>query len=184
MQKKSQQKEDWIINIKSQLLKDPTRTLPEIDSSLSNLYDNLNDEYKEEIFKNPELVLYYIFSEITSSQGYTTAIQLKKNELEDDSSFITKEPESYYKNLKGQKKDMIFKRTSFFINNNKFGEENDNNNGEEENQDKKLNLFDIAGIPEERRLEFSEHSSSSNDGKSFKNNKKNNNNMKQRKITN
>ena len=158
----SQQKKDqWVLNIKTQLLKDPSRSLPEIDSSLNNLYDNLNDEYKQEISKNPELVLYYIFIELSSHQGYTTAIQLKKNELEDDSNILTKTPEFYYKNMKGPKKDMAFKRTSFF-------ENLEDDNYEEENRNRrKLNLYEIVGIPEERRLAFSDNSSSSDEGEAF-----------------
>ena len=158
----SQQKKDqWVFNIKTQLLKDPSRSLPEIDSSLNNLYDNINDEYKQEISKNPELVLYYIFIELSSHQGYTTAIQLKKNELEDDSNILTKTPEFYYKNMKGPKKDMAFKRTSFF-------ENLEDDNYEEENRNKrKLNLYEIVGIPEERRLAFSDNSSSSDEGEAF-----------------
>ena len=152
-------KEQWIHNIKSQLLKDASRSLPEIDLSISNLYDNLNEEYKEEILKNPELILYYIFSELSPSQGYTTAIQLKKNELEEENDLISKQSE-YYKNIQGPNKEKSAKRISFFDN-----DEDENENSEEEQRNKrKLNLYEIAGIPEERRrLTFSDNSSSSDE---------------------
>ena len=156
-EKSNQKKEQWVSNIKSQLLKDSYRSLPEIDSSLNNLYDNLNEEYKEEITKNPELILYYIFAELTSPQSSINAIQLKKNELEDDSDIMTKTPELYYKNMKGPKKEMIYKRTSFFEN------EEEQNSGEENKNTRKLNLYEMIGIPEEKKLVFSDNSSSSDE---------------------
>ena len=153
--KNREKKEQWITNIKTQLLKDPSRSLPEIDISLSNLYDNLDEEYKKEIYKNPELVLYYIFVELSSTPNYTTAIELKKNSIHDDLNIMTKMPELYYTKIKGPLKDTKFKRTSFYEN-----LENENMEDDYKNK-RKLNLYEFAGIAEERRLAFSDNSSSS-----------------------
>ena len=82
---------------------------------------------------------------------------MKKNELEDDSDIMTKTPELYYKNMKGPKKEMIYKRTSFFEN------EEEQNSGEENKNTRKLNLYEMIGIPEEKKLVFSDNSSSSDE---------------------
>ena len=65
-------KEKWINSIKESILKQKNRSIKEIDRALNELYDNLNDEYKEEIAKNPELILYYIFSDIEPNSMETT----------------------------------------------------------------------------------------------------------------
>ena len=81
---KKSEKKLWINNLKKQLLKDENRYLQEIDQALNNLYDNLNEEYKEEISKNPELILYYIFTDIGASESYTTPFNIRNCNLEDD----------------------------------------------------------------------------------------------------
>jgi len=155
-----QKKEEWITNIKAHLLKNKNHSLPEIDIALSNLYDNLNSEYKDEIIKNPELILYYIFIEISSPNGYTNAIELKKKSLEDNTDVYTKEHKIYYQNLKENKK-MDNKQPSFSDNSNE--DNNDDNDEENSKSERKLNLYELVGIPEERRLTFSDNSSSNDD---------------------
>lgn len=54
--------------VKEGLLKDKNKSFSKIDNSLSLLYDNLNDEYKDAIINNPELILYYLLSDINFSK--------------------------------------------------------------------------------------------------------------------
>ena len=41
----------------------------QIDDALSLLYDNLNDEYKDAIINNPELILYYLLYDTNFQKG-------------------------------------------------------------------------------------------------------------------
>ena len=191
-EKLKEKKEQWITNIKYQLLKDPSRSLPDIDFSLANLYDDLIDEYKEEISKNPELILYYIFTELSSINRYKSAIQLKKEAIENEFDIMTKTPELYYTKIKGPKNEINYRKNSFF-------DEEEEKIEIEDKSKRKLNLYEIAGtgILEERKLEFSHNSSSSeeiinnfdfdknnnainNDNNNIKNNINNNNEIKGR----
>ena len=60
-------KKKWIEKIKELILED--KKIIEIDKSLEYLYDNLNMEYKKEIINNPELILYYIFSDFNNNNN-------------------------------------------------------------------------------------------------------------------
>ena len=107
IEKNQKKKELWISNIKKQLLKEENRSLQEIDQALINLYDNLDDEYKEEIAKNPELILYYIFTDIGNSNSYTTTFYIKKNANEDEYNNVqnlsNKNYSLYYNNMEDNK---------------------------------------------------------------------------------
>jgi hypothetical protein len=67
-EKNIKKKEKWILMVKEGLLKDKNKSFSKIDNSLSLLYDNLNDEYKDAIINNPELILYYLLSDINFSK--------------------------------------------------------------------------------------------------------------------
>lgn len=71
-EKQKEEKERWINNVKEGILKQKNRVVKEIDHALNDLYENLNEEYKEEIEKNPELILYYIFCDIEQSNSFET----------------------------------------------------------------------------------------------------------------
>ena len=107
IEKNQKKKELWISNIKKQLLKEENRSIQEIDQALINLYDNLNDEYKQEISKNPELILYYIFTDIGTSHCYTTTFHIRKSAIEDDFNNLynlsNKNRTLYYNNLEDVK---------------------------------------------------------------------------------
>ena len=62
-------KKKWIDKVKELILEDKKISIIEIDKSLEYLYDNLNMEYKKEIIKNPELILYYIFSDFNNNNN-------------------------------------------------------------------------------------------------------------------
>ena len=63
-EKNRRKKEKWIISVKEGLLKDKNKSLDEIDESINILYDNLNEEYRNAIVKNPELILYYLLGNV------------------------------------------------------------------------------------------------------------------------
>ena len=63
----NENKKKWIEKIKELILED--KKINEIDKSLEYLYDNLNMEYKKEIINNPELILYYIFSDFNNNNN-------------------------------------------------------------------------------------------------------------------
>ena len=73
-------KQNWINNVKERLLKEKNRSIREIDKVLDELYDGLNEEYKEEIERNPEMILYYIFHDIDINMD--TRVTLEDNEEE------------------------------------------------------------------------------------------------------
>ena len=141
--------------------------MQEIDQALNNLYDNLNEEYKEEISKNPELILYYIFTDIGASESYTTPFNIRNCNLEDDYNKInniTKKNTSLYYN-NSEENRVIGKTTSF---RNSIAEDNreDNNISNKFIKKKRTsNQYQVEGIPEERKLVFSDNSSSSEDNK-------------------
>ena len=63
--------------------------------------------YKEEISKNPELILYYIFTDIGNSNCYTTSFHIKKNAREDEYNnaynATNKNSTLYYNNIEDNK---------------------------------------------------------------------------------
>ena len=63
-EKNRRKKEKWIISVKEGLLKDKNKSLDEIDESINILYDNLNEEYRNAIVKNHELILYYLLGNV------------------------------------------------------------------------------------------------------------------------
>jgi hypothetical protein len=73
-------KQNWINNVKERLLKEKNRSIREIDKVLDELYDGLNEEYKKEIVRNPEMILYYIFHDIDINMD--TQVTLEDNEEE------------------------------------------------------------------------------------------------------
>ena len=166
-EKNKKKKELWIFNIKKKLLKDESRSLQEIDQALINLYDNLNEEYKEEISKNPELILYYIFTDIGTSNCYTTTFHIKKSAIEDDFNNLynlsNKNSTLYYNNLEDTKYD----GKSGLFKNSILEDSKEENNNSFKLMKKKRNskLYQITGIPEERKLIFSDNSNSSEDDK-------------------
>jgi ferritin-like protein len=167
IEKYQKKKELWISNIKKQLLKEENRSLHEIDQALINLYDNLNDEYKEEISKNPELILYYIFTDIGTSNCYTTTFHIRKSAIEDDFNNLynlsNKNSTLYYNNLEDTKYD----GKSGLFKNSILEDSKEENNNSFKLMKKKRNskLYQITGIPEERKLIFSDNSNSSEDDK-------------------
>ena len=66
---KIKEKEKWILMVKEGLLKDKNKSFFKIDDALSLLYDNLNDEYKDAIINNPELILYYLLYDTNFQKG-------------------------------------------------------------------------------------------------------------------
>ena len=166
-EKNKKKKELWIFNIKKKLLKDENRSLQEIDQALINLYDNLNEEYKEEISKNPELILYYIFTDIGTSNCYTTTFHIRKSAIEDDFNNLynlsNKNSTLYYNNLEDTKYD----GKSGLFKNSILEDSKEENNNSFKLMKKKRNskLYQITGIPEERKLIFSDNSNSSEDDK-------------------
>ena len=167
-EKNQKKKELWINNIKKQLLKDENRSIQEIDQALFNLYDNLNDEYKEEISKNPELILYYIFTDIGTSNCYTTTFHIRKSAIEDDfnnlNNLSNKNKTLYYNNLEDYK---IGERPGISRNSilEDSKEEFNSLNSFKLNKKKRNSKYQITGIPEERRLVFSDNSNSSDEDK-------------------
>ena len=174
IEKSQRKKELWINNIKKQLLKERNRSMQEIDQALINLYDNLNDEYKEEISKNPELILYYIFTDIGTSNCYTTTFHIRKSAIEDDFNNLynltNKNSTLYYNNMEDAKVG-----GKSYINSIAEDNKEDNNNSFNRKRKKKRNskLSHMAGIPEERKLIFSDDSNSSEDDKNNNNKKVN-----------
>ena len=172
IEKNQRKKELWINNIKKQLLKEGNRSMQEIDQALINLYDNLNDEYKEEISKNPELILYYIFTDIGTSNCYTTTFHIRKSAIEDDFNNLynlsNKNSTLYYNNMEDVKAG-----GKSYINTIVEDNKEENNNSFKQKRKKKRNskVSHMAGIPEERKLIFSDDSNSSEDDKN--NNNKN-----------
>ena len=92
---------------------------------------------------------------------------------------MTKTPELYYTKIKGPKNEINYRKNSFF-------DEEEEKIEIEDKSKRKLNLYEIAGtgILEERKLEFSHNSSSSeeiiNNFDFDKNNINNNNEIKGR----
>ena len=168
MEKNQKKKELWINNIKKQLLKEENRNIQEIDQALINLYDNLNDEYKQEISENPELILYYIFTDIGTSNCYTTTFHIRKSAIEDDFNNLynvsNKNRTLYYNNLEDEK----IEGESRGFRNSVVGDSNEDNNNSfkmtKKNKNKKY--YQIPEIPEERKLVFSDNSDSSEDDQS------------------
>ena len=173
-EKYQKKKENWINSIKRQLLKEGNRSMQEIDQALINLYDNLNDEYKEEIEKNPELILYYIFTDIGTSNTYTTTFHIRKSAIEDDfnniPNFSKRNSSLYYNNIE----DRPGFRFSMIRNSIK----DDENNNSFKKKKKKISNLKVPGIPEERKLIFSDDSNSSSEENVKKNNQNNERSVK------
>ena len=168
-EKNKKKRELWIFDIKKKLLKDENRSLQEIDQALINLYDNLNEEYKEEISKNPELILYYIFTDIGTSNCYTTTFHIRKSAIQDDYNNLcnisNKNSTLYYNNLEDNK----FIKSGTFKNGILEDSKEENETSFKLLKKKKSNLYEITGIPEERKLIFSDNSNSSEDDKKKEN---------------
>ena len=163
IEKNQKKKESWINNIKKQLLKEENRSIQEIDQALINLYDNLNDEYKQEISKNPELILYYIFTDIGTSNCYTTTFHIRKSAIEDDFNNLynlsNKNKTLYYSNLED---DKIGGKSSGYRNSIAEDTKEDHNNSFKlGKKGKNSKYYEIPGIPEEKKLVFSDNSNSS-----------------------
>ena len=158
IERNKKMKENWINNIKKQILKEENRSIQEIDQALYNLYDNLNDEYKEEISKNPELILYYIFTDIGTSNAYTTTFHIRKSAIEDDFNnvfdYSKRNSTLYYNNIDNKPG----KRTSIFINNQNVNKKDDLNDSFKERRNSNL---PFGNENEERKLIFSDDSNSS-----------------------
>jgi hypothetical protein len=158
VEKNKKMKEIWINNIKKQILKDENRSIQEIDQALYNLYDNLNDEYKEEISKNPELILYYIFTDIGTSNTYTTTFHIRKSAIEDDFNnvfdYSKRSSTLYYDNIDHQPG----KRQSIFANNTNLNKIDEANDSFKERRNSNL-MFSYGN--EQRKLVFSDDSNSS-----------------------
>jgi hypothetical protein len=173
IEKYQKKKELWISNIKKQLLKEENRSLHEIDQALINLYDNLNDEYKEEISKNPELILYYIFTDIGNSNCYTTSFHIRKSAREDEYNNaynpINKNSTLYYNNIEDNKMGGKFIRKAI----REDSKEEINTSFDLIKKKRKANMHQMAGIPEERKLVFSDNSNSSSDDKNNQKNREN-----------
>ena len=169
-EKNKRKRELWIFDIKKKLLKDENRSLQEIDQALINLYDNLNEEYKEEISKNPELILYYIFTDIGTSNCYTTTFHIRKSAIQDDYNNLcnlsNKNSTLYYNNLEDNK----FVKSGTFKNGILEDSKEENDTSFKLLKKKNTNLYTITGIPEERQLIFSDNSNSSEDDKNKENN--------------
>ena len=158
IEKNKKMKEIWISNIKKQILKEENRSIQEIDQALYNLYDNLNDEYKEEISKNPELILYYIFTDIGTSNAYTTTFHIRKSAIEDDFNnvfdYSKRNSTLYYDNIDnnpGKRQSIFTNKTNL----NKKDEANDSFKG------RRNSNFHLNNGNEERKLIFSDDSNSS-----------------------
>ena len=165
IEKNQKKKELWISNIKKQLLKEENRSLQEIDQALINLYDNLDDEYKEEIAKNPELILYYIFTDIGNSNSYTTTFYIKKNANEDEYNNVqnlsNKNYSLYYNNMEDNKKSGKVNRKNI----REDSKEENNNSFNIIKKKRNSKLYQMTGIPEEQKLMFSDNSNSSEEDK-------------------
>ena len=165
IEKNQKKKELWISNIKKQLLKEENRSLQEIDQALINLYDNLDDEYKEEIAKNPELILYYIFTDIGNSNSYTTTFYIKKNANEDEYNNVqnlsNKNYSLYYNNMEDNKISGRVNRKNM----REDSKEENNNSFNIIKKKRNSKLYQMTGIPEEQKLMFSDNSNSSEEDK-------------------
>ena len=122
----------------------------------------MNDEYKQEILKNPELILYYIFTDIGTSHCYTTTFHIRKSAIEDDFNNLynlsNKNRTLYYNNLEDVK---IGGKSSAYRNSINEDSKEENNNSFRGKKNKNSNIYEIPEIPEERKLVFSDNSNSS-----------------------
>ena len=157
-------KETWISGVKKQILKNETRSIQEIDIALNNLYENLNQEYKDEIMKNPELILYYIFTDVEVSNSYTTDFHIRKSAIEQDfykMHGIAKKPNglifSDYENKKRKNSSKEEEGKNDIV--------RENTNYKRLQSEQSINRYKAT---DDKKLIFSEHSSSSEESSTFK----------------